>query len=85
MLYMRARAVLMLWHAFLFLGLRHVGFFPPCFRFAGLFPLLVRNFICFFYSGHTYKRSLVLKTINFLQEKAVEATKQEKERKEEKT
>jgi hypothetical protein len=26
----RRRTVLMLWHAFLFLGLGPVGFFPPC-------------------------------------------------------
>jgi hypothetical protein len=34
------RAVLMLWHAFLFLGLRPVGFSP-------LFPFLLGGFHCF--------------------------------------
>jgi hypothetical protein len=35
------RAMLMLWHAFLFLGLRHVGFFPP-------FSFLLGGFHFFF-------------------------------------
>jgi hypothetical protein len=33
------RAVLMLWHAFMFLGLRHVGFFPSFILFAWWFSL----------------------------------------------
>jgi hypothetical protein len=50
------RAVLVLWHAYMFLGLKPVGFFPPCSCFLGGFLYLCFN------GGHSMSNTFFYKT-----------------------